>query len=96
VGSFISLYATATGRKPQHIFGKPDPAVLAPLLARYRKEEMVMVGDRLSTDMQLARNAGIDSILVLSGEATRADLAREEHQPTLVLEDLGHADKDWA
>ena len=90
------LYATATGRKPQHIFGKPDPAVLAPLLARYRKEEMVMVGDRLSTDMQLARNAGIDSILVLSGEATRADLAREEHQPTLVLEDLGHADKDWA
>lgn len=55
-----------------------------------------MVGDRLSTDMQLARNAGIDSILVLSGEATRADLAREEHQPTLVLEDLGHADKDWA
>lgn len=96
VGSFISLYATATGRKPQHIFGKPDPAVLAPLLARYGKEEMVMVGDRLSTDMQLARNAGIDSILVLSGEATRADLAREEHQPTLVLEDLGHADKDWA
>ena len=96
VGSFISLYATATGRKPQYIFGKPEPAVLAPLLARYRKEEMVMVGDRLSTDMQLARNAGIDSILVLSGEATRADLAHEQHQPTLVLEDLGHADKYWA
>ena len=96
VGSFISLYATATGRIPQHIFGKPDPAVLAPLLARYSKDEMVMVGDRLSTDIQLARNAGIDSILVLSGEATRADLEKEQHQPTLVLEDLGHADKDWA
>lgn len=95
VGSFISLYATATGRKPQHIFGKPDPAVLAPLLARYAREEMVMVGDRLSTDMKLARNAGIDSVLVLSGEATRADLALEEHQPTLVLEDLGRADEDW-
>lgn len=95
VGSFISLYATATGRKPQHIFGKPDPAVLAPLLARYGKDEMVMVGDRLSTDMKLARNAGIDSLLVLSGEATREDLAREEHQPTLVLEDLGQADADW-
>ena len=95
VGSFISLYETATGRRPQHIFGKPDPKVLAPLLSRYRKEEMVMVGDRLSTDMLLARNAGIDSILVLSGEAKREDLVREERQPTWVLEDLGEAERFW-
>lgn len=96
VGSFIRLYATATGRTPQFIFGKPNPAVLAPLLARYAREEMVMVGDRLSTDMKLARNAGIDSILVLSGEATREDLAREEHQPTVVLEDLGQAERFYS
>lgn len=95
VGSMIELYATATGRRPQHIFGKPDPTVLAPLLRRYAKEEMVMVGDRLSTDKKLAENAGIDFILVLSGEATREDLAKEERQPTLVLEDLGQAEKDW-
>ena len=77
---------------------KPNPAMLEAISVAMGRsaEEMVMVGDRLSTDIQLARNAGIDSILVLSGEATRADLAREEHQPTLVLEDLGHADKDWA
>ena len=55
----------ATGREPQHIFGKPLPAVLQPLLKKYRKEEMVMVGDRLSTDKKLAENAGIDSIVVL-------------------------------
>lgn len=91
VGSMIELYATATGRRPQHIFGKPDPAVLAPLLARYAKKDMVMVGDRLSTDKKLAENAGIDFALVLSGEATREDVAREERQPTVVLEDLGHA-----
>lgn len=91
VGSMIELYATATGRRPQHIFGKPDPAVLAPLLARYAKSDMVMVGDRLSTDKKLAENAGIDFALVLSGEATREDLARETRQPTVVLEDLGHA-----
>ena len=95
VGSFISLYETATGRRPQHIFGKPEPAVLAPLLSRYRKEEMVMVGDRLMTDILLARNAGIDSILVLSGEATREDLATADHQPTWVLEDLGEAERFW-
>lgn len=91
VGSFIELYHTATGRRPQHIFGKPDPAVLAPLLARYAKKDMIMVGDRLSTDKKLAENAGIDFALVLSGEATAADLAREERQPTVVLADLGHA-----
>lgn len=91
VGSFIELYNTATGRRPQYIFGKPDPAVLAPLLKRYNKEDMIMVGDRLSTDKKLAENAGIDFALVLSGEATLADLAREEKQPTVVLEHLGCA-----
>lgn len=91
VGSFIELYATATGRRPQHIFGKPDPAVLSPLLARYDKADMIMVGDRLSTDKKLAENAGIDFALVLSGEATLEDLAREARQPREVLPDLGHA-----
>lgn len=37
------------------------------LLKRFRRDEMVMVGDRLSTDKLLAENAGIDFILVLSG-----------------------------
>ena len=48
-----------------------------------------MVGDRLSTDKRLAENAGIDFILVLSGEARREDLPALERQPTLVLEHLG-------
>lgn len=89
VGSFLALYETAVGRRPEHIFGKPDPAVLAPLLKRYPKEAMVMVGDRLSTDKRLAENAGIDFILVLSGEARRSDLPGLLRQPTLVLEHLG-------
>jgi HAD superfamily hydrolase (TIGR01450 family) len=88
-GSFLALYEKATGRVPELIFGKPNPLVLAPLLARYKPEDMVMVGDRLYTDMVLAHNAGLDSILVLSGETKREDLARVDRQPTLVLEDLG-------
>ena len=40
-------------------------------------------------------NAGIDFALVLSGEATRDDLAKEERQPTVVLEHLGEAEKDF-
>lgn len=89
VGSFLALYEVATGRRPQHIFGKPDAAVLAPLLHRYAKQEMVMVGDRLSTDKKLAENAGIDFILVLSGEAKREDLQGHSFLPRAVVHDLG-------
>jgi HAD superfamily hydrolase (TIGR01450 family) len=88
-GSFLKLYEAATGRAPERVFGKPDPAILAGLLRRFPRSEMVMVGDRLSTDKVLAENAGIDFILVLSGEATRADLPALARQPDLVLEDLG-------
>ena len=90
----MSLFETATGRRPQHIFGKPDPAVLGTLLQTYRREDMVMVGDRLSTDKKLAENAGIDFILVLSGEAKASDLPGLERQPTLVVEHLGQLEKD--
>ena len=89
VGSFIALYEKATGRLPDRVFGKPDPGVLAPLLDRYAKNEMVMVGDRIGTDKRLAENAGIDFVLVLSGEAKRADLTGERKQPWRVVDDLG-------
>lgn len=95
VGSMLALYETATGRRPEHIFGKPDPHVLEPLLAKYAKEEMVMVGDRLSTDKKLAENAGIDFALVLSGEATLEDVRREARQPSQILEHLGQAERAW-
>ncbi|MDR2077029.1 MAG: HAD-IIA family hydrolase [Desulfovibrio sp.] len=89
VGSFIALYEQATGRLPDQIFGKPNAALLSPLLARYPRERLVMVGDRLVTDKKLAENAGIDFVLVLSGEARREDLAAEASQPWRVVRDLG-------
>ena len=88
-GSFVKLYEAATGRLPEVVFGKPNTTVLSPLLKRFQREDMVMVGDRLTTDKRLAENAGIDFILVLSGEARREDLPGLERQPTLVLDDLG-------
>jgi HAD superfamily hydrolase (TIGR01450 family) len=89
VGSFIALYEKATGRLPEYVFGKPNVAVLSPLLTRYPPERMAMAGDRLRTDKKLAENAGIDFILVLSGEAKREDLAEEAAQPWRVVRDLG-------
>jgi ribonucleotide monophosphatase NagD (HAD superfamily) len=55
---------------------------------------MVMAGDRLSTDKKLAENAGIDFILVLSGEATREEAKAESIQPTVIADDLGKAWED--
>jgi HAD superfamily hydrolase (TIGR01450 family) len=89
VGSFTALYEKTVGRLPERIFGKPDPAVLDPLPSLYTREEMVMVGDRLSTDKKLAENAGIDFVLVLSGEATAEDAAGEERRPWRTVRDLG-------
>lgn len=88
-GSFVKLYEAATGRLPELVFGKPNTVVLSPLLKRFRQDEMVMVGDRLTTDKLLAENAGIDFILVLSGEAKREDLPGLVRQPTLVVDHLG-------
>ncbi len=88
-GSFVKLYEAATGRLPELVFGKPNTIVLSPLLKLFSPDEMVMVGDRLTTDKLLAENAGMDFILVLSGEAQREDLPALERQPTLVVNDLG-------
>ncbi len=88
-GSFLALYEKAVNRKPELIFGKPSTLIIDALRTRYKPEEMVMVGDRLYTDKVMAENAGIDFILVLSGESSREDLKALERQPALVLEDLG-------
>ncbi len=85
----MQRYHAVTGRLPEVVFGKPSTYVLAPLLKRFRPEEMVMVGDRLCTDQKLAENAGIDFILVLSGETQREDLSGLSKQPSLVVEHLG-------
>jgi len=61
----------------------------SPLLSRYSREHMVMTGDRLSTDKKLAKNAGIDYIFVLSGEAKLEDLLKEEIMPWRTVEVLG-------
>ena len=53
------------------------------------KEETAVIGDRLNTDIKSGLNAGITTMLVLSGEATRQTLAASEDKPHLVLENAG-------
>jgi HAD superfamily hydrolase (TIGR01450 family) len=88
-GAVASMLESATGRRPYFI-GKPRPEML--LLALERAgvcpEDAVMIGDRLHTDIASGNNAGIDTVLVLSGESTREDVARSPYTPTYILSDL--------
>ena len=89
-GSFCEMLKRATGRSPKFI-GKPE--VYMPLLALERygvsKDEAVVVGDRLYTDVACGLNAGIDSIFVLSGEGTLEDIEQMHINPTLVCKNVG-------
>jgi ribonucleotide monophosphatase NagD (HAD superfamily) len=59
--------------------------------AQYRPGHTVVVGDRMYTDRQMARNVGCDFICVLSGETTRKqiDELSEDEFPSLIVKDLG-------
>jgi len=89
IGSFISLFETSTNRTPDIILGKPNQVLLESILTKYKKDEIVIVGDRLYTDKVLAENAGIDFTLVLSGETKRDDLEDLIKFPALVINNLG-------
>lgn len=95
-GSVCEMLYRATGRRPQ-VIGKPQPAMVLLALERwgYAKEQAVMIGDRLYTDIASGGNAGIDTAFVLSGEGTLADLEASEVKPTWVFEDIGALHRAW-
>lgn len=89
-GSFCEMLKKATGREPLFI-GKPN--VYMPLLALDKygvaKEEAVVIGDRLYTDVACGVNSGIDSVFVLSGEGTLGDIEEMGIEPTYICKNIG-------
>jgi len=90
-GAVCAALEAATGRKPEAVLGKPDPSIIRGIQERHalQNDEIAMVGDRLYTDIEMARRAKITSILVLSGETTRADLQKTNLRPDFVMENVG-------
>ncbi|NIA21027.1 MAG: HAD-IIA family hydrolase [Anaerolineaceae bacterium] len=90
-GAMCACLTSATGRKVEHVFGKPSSWMLRLATERAGLEvrQMVLVGDRLYTDIQMAVASGMPSVLVLSGETGRDGLSRSEVRPDLVFEDVG-------
>lgn len=88
-GSFAEMLRNATGRMP-HVIGKPAPEMLLLAMKKYGAtgEETLMVGDRLNTDIAAGVNAGVDTVLVLTGESKREDAAVCERKPTFILENI--------
>ncbi|MEG2356758.1 MAG: HAD-IIA family hydrolase [Clostridia bacterium] len=90
IGAIIAFIEASAGRRPDLILGKPYSGIVqeALTLTGLAKNELAMVGDRLYTDIATGKNFGMLSILVLTGEATRADLPQSEVQPDLIFERL--------
>ena len=88
-GSVSGMLKNATGRVPLFI-GKPQSAMVELALEKTgcRKEDAVIVGDRLYTDIACGVNAGISSVFVLSGEGTLEDLKTSAAQPTFVVQNI--------
>ena len=88
-GSVCQMLTNATGRRPTFI-GKPQPAMAELAMRRtgFGPSETVLIGDRVYTDIACAVNAGIDSILVLSGEGTREDVEKFGVRPTWIYDDI--------
>lgn len=85
IGGMMRFLENTNGMKPSHVFGKPSPTLLAPVLAQFRPEEIAVVGDRLYTDKAIADNAGVDFVCVLSGETTPEDLKAYKGTPPAIV-----------
>lgn len=97
-GALVAALATALGRDPDEIVGKPAPELFATAARRADGGRTVVVGDRLDTDIEGANRAGLDSLLVLTGVSDAAELlaAPVERRPTYVSWDLtGLFDPDF-
>jgi NagD protein len=90
-GAMCAMLTHATGRPVDAVLGKPAAAMLQGVMHRHgvKVAEIAVVGDRLFTDMAMARNAGGMGILVLTGETTRADVDSANPKPDLVVDSVG-------
>ncbi|KAL9651653.1 hypothetical protein ABK040_001598 [Willaertia magna] len=86
-GTFVNCLATAIGRQPDIVAGKPSTLLIDTALSllyqdktcsvnpENRNQTVCMVGDRLETDIALGKQAGVQSVCVLTGVATREQIS---------------------
>ncbi len=88
-GSVAALITKATGREPYFV-GKPNPMMFRSAMNRIEahSEGTVMIGDRMDTDVVAGIEAGLETILVLTGSTTREEIERYPFRPSRVFESI--------
>jgi HAD superfamily hydrolase (TIGR01450 family) len=88
--AIVAAIEACTGTKCRINVGKPDPIMLKTVidLVGLDAKECVMIGDRLYTEIRMAKEAGMPSAVVLTGETTEEDLDGESEKdlPDYVLQ----------
>lgn len=89
-GAVQALIENVTKRRPEAVPGKPSAAMIGSIMDKYglAPDEVMMVGDRIYTDLEMARRAKVVGVLVLTGEATIETLKESGLTPELVLDDI--------
>lgn len=88
-GSVAAMISRATSVQPYFI-GKPNPMMMRSALNTIdaHSETTAMIGDRMDTDVLCGLEAGLETILVLSGISTRADVDRFPYRPDRVVDSV--------
>ena len=88
-GSVAALISRATGVEPYFV-GKPNPLMMRSALNAIdaHSETTAMVGDRMDTDVVSGLEAGLETILVLTGLTTHADAERFPYRPSRIVDSI--------
>jgi 5'-nucleotidase len=85
-GSVAALITKATGIEPYFV-GKPNPLMMRSALnaVKGHSESTTMIGDRMDTDVVAGIEAGLETVLVLTGVTQQADIERFPYRPSRVV-----------
>lgn len=88
-GAICRMISATVDREPVFI-GKPDRRIVDICLQEtgFTKDETLVVGDRLYTDILCGVNAGVETCLLLTGEATREDAQASDYHPDFILDNV--------
>jgi NagD protein len=88
-GAVAALITKATGVRPYFV-GKPNPLMMREALRAIdaHSEQTVMIGDRMDTDIVAGIEAGLQTILVLSGITTRQETERFPFLPSQIVDSV--------
>ncbi|RZS44639.1 NagD protein [Herbihabitans rhizosphaerae] len=88
-GAVAALIERATGRSPYYV-GKPNPLMMRSALRALgaHSETTLMIGDRMDTDIHAGLEAGMRTILVLTGISSKESAERYPYRPTVVIDSI--------